>query len=71
VLQACCTALATKLYCFDVHEFLLPLVFQDRINYVEEYVEGSVEMQKALLGYLDSFLVHGSDITGNLYRYLT
>lgn len=71
--EACLCVHHLKLHdMFDIHPFLLPLVLQDKLGVVEEYLEGcpSQNQQKELLKFLDSqFSIGSGSVYGNLLTY--
>lgn len=71
--EACLCVHHLKLHdMFDIHTFLLPLVLQDKLGIVEEFLEGcpSQSQQKELLKFLDSqFSVGSGSVYGNLLTY--
>ncbi|XP_038070951.1 exonuclease mut-7 homolog isoform X2 [Patiria miniata] len=49
-------------HCFKIEEICLPLVFQDKVNLVEKYIQDSKEAQEELIQRLDSFCTRDSDL---------
>ncbi|XP_019766981.1 exonuclease mut-7 homolog isoform X1 [Dendroctonus ponderosae] len=45
---------------FSTEEFLVPLIFQDKLHFVDEFLHGSPSHQRALIQFLDSVLDHNS-----------
>eukprot|EP00057_Strongylocentrotus_purpuratus_P007770 XP_011662244.1 PREDICTED: exonuclease mut-7 homolog [Strongylocentrotus purpuratus] len=52
--------------CFSLEDICLPLIFQDKANMVERYVQGFPELQEALVRQLDVFCEQGYDINAYL-----
>jgi len=59
-----------QLYCFEIHEFVIPLIFQDRLSPVEKYLEGSAELQKNVLSFLDGLIADRHNVTNMLQGYI-
>ncbi|XP_071482503.1 exonuclease mut-7 homolog [Diadema antillarum] len=47
---------------FSLEDICLPLIFQDKVNMVEKYIQHQPELQKALVRQLDAFCEQGYDI---------
>lgn len=55
--EACqCVSLLGLHKHFGIEEFLLPLVLQDKINVVEEFLDESVDHQRKLIAFLDEVI---------------
>ncbi|XP_063964104.1 exonuclease mut-7 homolog [Lytechinus pictus] len=52
--------------CFSLEDICLPLIFQDKANMVEKYIQGHPELQEALIRKLDVFCEQGYDINAYL-----
>ncbi|XP_055681549.1 exonuclease mut-7 homolog [Lutzomyia longipalpis] len=50
---------------FDLYELVLPLLLQDKITVVEEYLNGAVHLRKPLVELLDSFLDKKMSVSNN------
>ncbi|XP_033119504.1 exonuclease mut-7 homolog [Anneissia japonica] len=56
-------------HCFSIHQVVVPLVLQDKVNLVETYCKKHKKLQIQLLQYLDQFCANGFDVDfaiGNL-----
>lgn len=61
--SACCIATALQLFKhFEVEDFILPLIVQDKLGLAEAYLSHNVDMQKATISLLDKHLEHPHDI---------
>ncbi|XP_022106698.1 exonuclease mut-7 homolog [Acanthaster planci] len=49
-------------HCFKIEEICLPLIFQDKVNLVEKYMQDSKKTQVELLQRLDSFCAKNFDL---------
>lgn len=57
---------------FNIYDFLVPLMFQDKLNVAEEFLSGSVHHQRELVVFLDNLLGHrsvGSEVDSIVIKY--
>ena len=60
---ACRLAIALQLFRhFEIQDFILPLIVQDKLPLAEEYLSYNVDMQKATISLLDKHLEHPHDV---------
>lgn len=60
---ACRMAIALQLFKhFEVQDFILPLIVQDKLPLAEEYLSHNVNLQKTTINLLDKHLEHPHDL---------
>lgn len=69
--DACQSACDLQLYeGFSIHDFLLPLILQDKMSVAEKYLTNAPELQRDLVTFLDSWLDHRQSLPSFYDSYL-
>lgn len=55
---------------FSIHDFIVPLIFQDKLTVVENYLAKSPQLQLSLVTYFDKWLDHSQNFSELTDQYL-